>query len=460
MRYSITFLEEQHQALTGLLFPAATERAAYLLCGLSVGTAETKLLVREVVPVGPHEIASASRTQLSIPAISYVKWLKRADESTNCLVFVHSHPEGMNQFSDQDDREEAAFFRTAHVRVHGRAVHGSLIFSSPTAVVGRAWLEDGTARPLDCIRIIGQRFRMILSADVADSALGFFDRQVRAFGQGFQPVLHALRVGIVGVGGTGSSVAEQLIRLGVGHLTVIDGGRFEVSNINRVYGSRATDDGVNKTQIVERAGQVIGLGTTVTCINRPITFRSAMMVLKDCDVVFGCTDDQWGRSLLTTFALQYLTPVIDLGVAIDSTSGIVERVEARVTTLLPGAACLYCRNRISPQGIRAESLQELDPTQAEQLRREGYLLGIQETAPSVVTFTTAIAAAAVTELLHRLTGFMGTARTSTEVIHRFDWSRVRTNNVTPRLDCQCADRSTWGIGDTRPFLGVTWRPES
>ena len=41
-----------------------------------------------------------------------------------------------------------------------------------------------------------------------------FDRQVRAFGADIQELLATLRIGIVGNGGTGSPVAEQLIRLG------------------------------------------------------------------------------------------------------------------------------------------------------------------------------------------------------------------------------------------------------
>jgi hypothetical protein len=148
-----------------------------------------------------------------------------------------------------------------------------------------------------------------------------------------------------------------------------------------------------------------------------------------------------------------------MGVAIDSSDGTVDRVEGRVTTLMPGTACLFCRRRISPEGIRAESSEEFDPAQAARLRDEGYLLGVPETAPSVITFTTAVASSAVMELLHRLTGFMGADRTTSEVIHRFDWTRTRTNSVDPDAGCACSDRTRSGLGDTRPMLDVIWRPE-
>lgn len=53
-------------------------------------------------------------------------------------------------------------------------------------------------------------------------------------GRFVQQTLGALRVGIVGCGGTGSAVAEQLVRLGVPHLTLIDADTLTESNVTRV----------------------------------------------------------------------------------------------------------------------------------------------------------------------------------------------------------------------------------
>ena len=460
MEYSITFLEEDYRRLTDALFPAAIERAAYLLCGLSTGQRETKLLVREVVPVRDEDIDSASAVHLSIPSRTFTRWFKHADEEKSCLVFVHSHPGGTTEFSPQDNREDPPFFKSAYTRIHREdAVHGSLVLAGPEAIAGRVWSRDGLMYPMSCIRIIGKRFRFIRDYDEIGPEAAFYDRQIRAFGQTFQPVLKRLKVGVVGAGGTGSNVVEQLIRLGVGDLTVIDGQSFEVSNVNRVYGSHATDENIHKTDIAKRNTNIIGLGTTLRAIKKPISFRSSIEALKDCDVVFGCTDDQWGRSLLGSFSLAYLTPVIDMGVAIDSDNGAVDRIEGRVTALLPGTACLYCRRRISPNGVRDDAISQTDPEQAALLRQEGYLVGLDERAPSVVPFTTGIASLAVSELLHRLTGFMGPGRETSEVIYRIDWNRIRTNNTPTDPNCACADRGKWATGDTRPFLGVLWRQE-
>src|SRR5207302_9875330 len=106
-------------------------------------------------------------------------------------------------------------------------------------------------------------------------------------------------VGIVGLGGTGSAVCEQLIRLGVAKLTVCDTQTFESTNINRVYGSRMPDDGMEKAAIAARQAATIGLHTDLRPLNGAITELSIAKELKHCDIIFGCTDDEWGRAVLT-----------------------------------------------------------------------------------------------------------------------------------------------------------------
>src|SRR5262249_49331997 len=243
-----------------------------------------------------------------------------------------------------------------------------------------------------------------------------YDRQVRAFGGGVQGILSNLTVGVVGAGGTGSAVTEQLIRLGTGKLLVFDGDTLDDSNLTRVYGSGREQVGLKKVRIVEQSAGRIGLGTAIVPVDKPITYRSAAELLRDCDVVFGCTDDQWGRSILTRLALYYYIPVFDMGVRIDSENGMIRSVQGRVTTLMPGNACLFCRHRLDANMVASEAIAATDPAAAARLRREGYIPEIEGVAPAVISFTTSVASWAVCELLHRLTGLMGAERTSTETL--------------------------------------------
>lgn len=460
VHYSITFVDEIYSRLVDhLLDGSKIEKAAYLLCGVSESAQEIRLLAREFLPVGQEEVIESSPVHMKIVSRSFLRAMKRADSSKQCFVFAHSHPPEIPRHSLQDDKEEASLFSTAYNRIHSSRPHASLVFTGPQEVVGRVWLDDGSTPAIDVIRIVGNRLRFIFRSDALQLDLTLYDRQVRAFGKDLQGILRRLRIGIVGVGGTGSSVAEQLIRLGAENILISDGERLDPSNVTRGYGSRLADAGSLKTALIERLGLEVGLGAKVRAIGRPITFQPVLREFRDCDVIFSCTDDQWGRSLLTRLSINYCIPVIDVGVRINSKDGVVNSIQGRVTTLFPGGACLFCRGRITSAGVRAEMLAAVSPEEVERLRKEGYAPELGEPAPAVIAFTTAVAAGAVSELLHMLTGFMGTERASTEVIYRFDDCRVGPNSTKSKPDCFCSQRDNWAKGDQPNFLGLTWRKE-
>ena len=68
MRYSITFRSDDFETLKAHLFPPSVlkERAAYLICRTSESSDETRLLVREVIPVEAHETFESSAAHMSI----------------------------------------------------------------------------------------------------------------------------------------------------------------------------------------------------------------------------------------------------------------------------------------------------------------------------------------------------------------------------------------------------------
>ena len=350
-------------------------------------------------------------------------------------------------------------FSTAYNRIRTAGVHASLVFMNGAPSSGRVWLEDGSHVSLERIRIIGIRFRFIFLRQQQVYIPDFFDRQVRAFGPDVQRLLQELRVGIVGVGGTGSCVAEQLVRLGVGLVLIADGENFEATNVNRVYGSRVVDADIPKVKLAERMVADVGLGTKIDVIPKPITFESVLSESRTCDVIFGCTDDESGRSLLTRFAVYYGIPVFDMGVKIHSESETIRSIQGRVTTLMPGTAWLNCRGRLLSERINAEGRRAVNPEAAAELEEEGCIPELENLAPAVVPFTTAVAASAVGEFLHRLTGFLGDDRRSSEVLYLIDHTRIRTNHVFPRDGCFCGDATFWGRAAVKPFLDTTWRPE-
>lgn len=445
----IVMLETQLAELREKLFDLpGIEGAAFLLCGQSVSDDAVKLIAHAVVPIAKEDYLRREAYGLSIASAALTRVAKLARYEGLSVVFAHSHPEGVPEFSDQDDREEARLLPFLQARVPGR-VHGTLVLTEEQ-IQGRLYMPEQVK--VDEVIAVGDRLRSWTPRGV-EEVQPFFDRQVRAFGPDIQRLLKRLRVGVVGVGGTGSPVAEQLCRLGVGHLRLFDGDVFDSTNVNRVYGSKLGDQGRPKVDIARDHLQAMGLGTTVEVVDKHITVEASARALRDCDIVFGCTDKELPRAILGQLAVRYCMPVFDLGVLVDSKGGCINGVHGRVTTLMPGEACLFCRGRITPEAIRIEALSDEDRrSQA----KDGYAPELDEPAPAVIAFTTATASAAVMELLHRLTGFMGGERASSEVLLAFDQTRSRTNRLKPREGCVCEDRSFWGKGDVEPFLEMVW----
>jgi molybdopterin/thiamine biosynthesis adenylyltransferase len=185
-----------------------------------------------------------------------------------------------------------------------------------------------------------------------------------------------------------------------------------------------------------------------------ITTESVARRLAEYDVVFGCTDDNAGRLVLSRLTSYLLIPVIDCGVLLTSNeTGELEGIDGRVTVLIPGQACLVCRGRIDLARASAELL-----TPEERIRRadEGYAPALGRTEPAVVPFTTAVGATAVSELLERLVGYGPTPRPS-EVLLRCHDREISTNIAQPRDRHYCNPLSgKIGIGFTRPYLEQTW----
>jgi len=131
-------------------------------------------------------------------------------------------------------------------------------------------------------------------------------------------------------------------------------------------------------------------------------------------------------------------------------------IDARVTTLVPGQACLVCRGRIDLARASAELM-----TPDERVLRidEGYAPALGRTEPAVVSFTTLVAATAVSELLERLIGYGPNPRPS-EVLLRYHEREISTNGALPRERHYCHPASgKTGLGFTDPFLEQAWPNE-
>ena len=263
-----------------------------------------------------------------------------------------------------------------------------------------------------------------------------------------------LQVAIVGAGGTGSAVAEQLVRLGVRRLVLVDSDKLSCSNVTRVYGSTLDDVGTLKVDVLCKHLRRIAPDLQCTVIASMVTAEAVARELSGCDLIFGCTDDNAGRLVLSRLSTYFLIPVIDLGVLLSSNDKEeLEGIYGRITLMYPGSACLMCRNRID---LARASAEMKTPEERKRLADEGYAPALGEVEPAVVSFTTIVAASAVSEFLERLIGF-GSEFSTSEVLLRIHDREISTNHVEPRIGHYChPSTGKLGLGYTEPFLEQVW----
>jgi hypothetical protein len=260
-------------------------------------------------------------------------------------------------------------------------------------------------------------------------------------------------VAVVGCGGTGSAVAEQLVRLGVRRFRLVDPDRLSASNVTRVYGSKPVDVGRLKVDVLADHLSAIAPDAVIDSMPSSIAIEAVAREVGNVDVIFGCTDDNAGRLVLSRLSTYLVVPVFDCGVLLADRDGQIEGIYGRVTVLHPGVACLVCRRRIDLQRAAAEAL-----TPAERQRREdeGYAPGLPGVEPAVVAYTTLVAATAVGEFLERLVGY-GEAPAPSEVLLRIHDREMSTNSQAPRSGHYCDPASgKLGRGITTPLLEQAW----
>jgi molybdopterin/thiamine biosynthesis adenylyltransferase len=428
------------------------ETAGVIVARVGLEGGDRTLLARRIVWVPDSAYHRRERAALEITSHGYVPALKDAAVDHSVAIFFHTHPGGDPEPSNHDHHVEERLREPFQLRT-GQALYASLILGGSAdrpRFSGRVW-DRQSEQQLERIRVAGDRVQLLMR-DEAKVSEDLYDRQIRAFGREGQRVLKSLRVGIVGAGGTGSAVFEQVVRLGVGEVTVIDDDLLTKTNLTRIHESAMDQLGEAKVKVAEGAADRIGLGTTVHAIAARITALAAARALTRCDVVFGCTDDNRGRAILSRLAYWYLIPVFDTAFLVDVADDSVRGLFGRVTAVYPGAACLFCRSRIDPQQLAAEALPDEERAQ---LAAEGYVPGLGQPDPSVGTYTTLTATLAVAELLDRLFAFSGEPPPS-ELLARVHDRAISTTTVTPRAEHYCGDRNYWGSGDTEPFLEQLW----
>lgn len=343
-----------------------------------------------------------------------VRMQQQGDVDT--LIDVHTHPFCLDgaAFSGVDDRDECGFVRWLNDTLDD--VGYASIVLSQSDYAARVWdMQDGhpVATPARVkTQIIAEAWPCAdAQRDDApgrastDLRGGFLARTTLALGLDvMRTIVSDQTIAVVGVGGLGSVIAENLIHMGFQSVQLIDPDIVEITNLNRIVGASRSDalESRLKVEVVKAHLLTINPDALVEGHAVGIEDPSVLPVLMRSDWIVVATDNHFSRFHAQKIALQLGVPLISAGVNITVEKDQITDWSGEVIVARSGdGLCLNCLGRINPTLVAAYE-HRADKIGAELVNR-GYVTGQEVKEPAVKTLNSIVGAMTVDVLVNQFT---------------------------------------------------------
>ena len=457
---SLSLSGDQHEHLKSFLFPDdGKEAVALLLCGRRAGYRRERLVVREIHGIPYDQCIERTASLVSWRPEYVAPLLDRAAEEGLSVIKVHSHPSGCAAFSPTDDEGDARLLPMIRGWVEADVAHGSAVMLPHGVMFGRVLRSSGILDPINCIAVVGDDLHFWYADRDGLGSANFAASSAQVFGGGTIERLQRLSIAVVGASGTGSPVVEQLQRLGVGELVIVDDDHMEERNVIRVLNSTMRDVKEKRLKVDVLADAIgrVELGTRVVRIKRNLWNPEVVRAVAQCDVVFGCMDSVDGRYLLNVLATYYTLPYFDIGVRLQAVpsgpeKGQIREVCGTVNYLRPGRSSLLSRGLFTMEEVATAGLWRNDPDAHKQQERDGYIRGTAVQRPAVISVNMFAASLAVNEFLARLHPFREDPNGTWAAVG-FSLASMELFGDVDEGICELTAGNV-GKGDVTPLLGL------
>jgi molybdopterin/thiamine biosynthesis adenylyltransferase len=134
------------------------------------------------------------------------------------------------------------------------------------------------------------------------------------------------KVAVIGCGGLGGNILELLARLGVGEIIVIDGDKFNESNLNRQI--LCTEENLKKSKVKEAAARVRKINSSVKVKTHTLFINSKNIqeIIQGADLAIDALDNISTRFVLEKACQELEIPLVH---------GAVDGFNGQVSTIFP-----------------------------------------------------------------------------------------------------------------------------
>ena len=168
-------------------------------------------------------------------------------------------------------------------------------------------------------------------------------------------VLAGATIGIVGLGGGGSHIAQQAGHAGIGGFVLVDPQEIDNTNTNRLVGSTLADVDACTTKTAIAARTIRSINPDARILKIQKSWQDATDTLKACDIIIGAVDSFREREQLERFARRYLIPYIDIGMDVHDLGEKAFLISGQVILSTPGNPCLRCCGVITDERLQREA---------------------------------------------------------------------------------------------------------
>ena len=137
-----------------------------------------------------------------------------------------------------------------------------------------------------------------------------YERNIPALTEEECALLRQKRVLVVGCGGLGGHLIDQLTRIGIGAIRAVDGDVFESSNLNRQLLSKASLLGTRKARTAAEHIRLVNPDVEAEAVEAFMTKANVQALLADCDAVLDGLDNLECRKLLAAACASANIPYI------------------------------------------------------------------------------------------------------------------------------------------------------
>ena len=384
MKYEVTLTEQAHSIACKHLLShfkrnKSQEELCFALWYPCNGRNKTTALISKIIL--PEDGERDLHGNVSFFPQFLARSLRIAIKNKAGLAFMHSHPtKGWQDMSAPDIIAEKNRIATPVNSTNMPLV--GLTVGTDESWSARFWIKQKNREFkrfwCDKVKVVGNHFKITFNEQIYNTYQNknILRRTIETWGVDEQLKISRMTVGVVGVGSVGSMVGENLARIGIGNIILIDYDKIEEHNLDRLLYATKKDIGKFKADFLKNKilKHSVNKNVKVKSIIQPIQSQSAFSSALDCDIIFSCVDKPLARDVLNHIAYAHLIPVIDGGIAISKRHNHFSDARWSSHIMTYGHKCMLCRKQYTTSDVSMELDGSLeDPSYIEHLHsKQGF----------------------------------------------------------------------------------------